>query len=415
MRIVYIFGAGASASIDNRVPVMTNFFEKSISMLTESDKLFWITFAIAEEARAFPPNPDIENYGVRIGVLGRLLEEIRRSKSFDSSKKIIEDKLTRAISDYKNIFRTDVKRISANLEAVFSKVEMYRDKSRASSSAYDRLQFLMGGLFNRLDKELSESFLNAAHHDLSNFVGRSNEFNHTFISFNYDLWLEKALFKKGVWRPRDGHGSYVFKYYSPPEDEVIPENGTVILGGLHEIKEFGHDDIKSGVKVLKPHGSLSWRVATKGSEHVVVIVEDDENSCVAYNNTWNLPPSRFQDGAELSLIPLIVAPTSSKIRSHQLLWKTDLDIVDALVKTDAVVIIGWSMPESDQYSKDMILRALNSREEQFKKVIVCNMGETSWPLSIRFEAIFRPKEVEVWDQGFNKKFVDFLQNKLAHT
>lgn len=37
MKIVYIFGAGASASINKNMPVMANFFEKVVEMLVIKD------------------------------------------------------------------------------------------------------------------------------------------------------------------------------------------------------------------------------------------------------------------------------------------------------------------------------------------------------------------------------------------
>ena len=418
MKIIYIFGAGASASIDEaRVPVMNNFFEKAIDMLDEGIKMAWIAFAVAEEARAFPPNLDIENCGARMGVLGRLMEEIKRSKTIDNSMKdatsiILEDKLAQAISDYKARFKKDFNRKSANIEEVLSNVELYIEKSSTSADAYARLQYLMAGLFNWLDKELLDNFSRAAHHDLSDYVASSDRFEHTFISFNYDLWLEKALFQKGVWRPRDGHGSYTFEYYSPPIDRVLPENGTVILGKPHDMKQFGPFYRKSRVKVLKPHGSLSWRYGTKKTENVVLILEDGENSCVTYNNTWDMPPSKFQEKIEMSMVPLIVPPTPNKIRSHLLFWETDRDVFNTLSQADVVVVVGWSMPETDRYIREMVLRAINNRTEQIKKVFICDKSRMIKTLSPKFEAVFRPREIKAYDQGFNKGFIDFLKDEF---
>ncbi|MEW6419516.1 MAG: hypothetical protein AB1480_15610 [Nitrospirota bacterium] len=420
MKIVYIFGAGASASIDERVPVMANFFEKAVDMLDEDNKVFWITFAFAEEARAFPSNPEIENLGVQMGALGRLyLEKIEKSKisidivqSVKNTDDIIRGKLADAIIDYKKAFLKDNKRKSANLEDVFSKMEAFKERSSVADQTYDRLQYVINRLFYQLNEDLQDKFSVAAHHELSQFVANTKDVEHIFISFNYDLWLEKALFKKGLWNPRDGHGSYVFQYYLPPLNDVTPENETTIIGNLNEPKEFSYNSQDSKVKVLKPHGSLAWRCGTNNPDNLVVILENGENSCVTYNNAWSLPSSIFQENAELFIIPLIVPPIPNKIRSHPLFWATDKNVYNALLHADIVVIVGWSMPLSDRYLQDIIFKALNNREEQIRKLIICDKQAADEHLLSKFEGIFRPLEIKSWLYGFSREFIDFLKKEL---
>lgn len=413
MKIVYLLGAGASASINEKVPVMANFFEKTVEMLDKDNRSWW-AFAALEEARALPHNPTIENLGIKMGVLGRLL--LGRLLE-EPNVNIIQKKFTELIDDYKNAFRHDTRRKSANLEYVLSMLESesYKEKNPdACEDAYARLQFLLAALFNRLDKELKSDFEKSAHHNLSEYVANANKFEHIFISFNYDLWLEKALFKKGIWQPRDGHG-YRFEYYSQPlEDNVITITGEAGVGEFHESKKFSAKQT-SRVKVLKPHGSLSWRFGRKEAENGLIILEkDDENACIAYNNTWYFPPTKFSKDLELALEPLIVPPTPVKIRSHPLLWDTDKDVFRAISEADVIVTIGWSMPETDQYFKDIVSRALNDRKEQIKKMIICDKRNQDTLLYSRFESCFRPKKIYVWGQGFNKDFVDFLKNELEH-
>lgn len=417
MKIVYIFGAGASASIDERVPVMANFFEKAINMLDEDNKTFLIAFAFAEEARALPPNPEVESRGIQMGVLGRLLERSARSEGSEPAEQqssLLKEELINAVHDYKEAFKRDPNRTSANLEDVFSAVEAFKGKSNAADQTYARLQYVINGLFNQLDKDLQDKFSVAAHHDLSQFVANTEDIEHIFISFNYDLWLEKALFQKQVWLPKDGHGSYCFQYYSPPLDDISPES-EVFVGKVLKVKRFTDERQRSRVNVLKPHGSLSWRFSDKNRENGLVILEKDEFSCVAYNNTWSFPSSHFQEkegGTELTLIPLIAPPAPNKIRRHLLFWKTDKDVYNALLHADIVVIVGWSMPLTDRYLQDTILKALNNREEQIKKLIVCDKEESGEQLLSKFESNFRPREIKNWLYGFSKGFIDFLKKEI---
>jgi hypothetical protein len=419
MKIVYLFGAGASASIDERVPVMANFFEKAIDLLDNNNKTFLIAFAFAEEARAFPSNPEVESLGIQMGTIARLLERSDRagihSSLLSQRSSLLREELADAISTYKETFKKEPNRNIANLEDVFSKAEAFKKKSSAADQTYDRLQYVINGLFNQLDKEVHVSFQNAAHHNISQFVANTAELEHIFISFNYDLWLEKALFQGQVWYPRDGHGSYSFEYYSKPADDSFPKSGVLVRDVLNANKFVGEHQ-KSRVGVLKPHGSLSWRFSTKNNkrrENGLIILEKDEFSCVAYNNTWSFPSANFsQRGTELTLVPLITPPAPNKIRSHPLFWETDKDVYNALLHADILVIVGWSMPLTDRYLQDTILRALNARENQIRKLIVCDMPAAEGHLLSRFENIFRPREIKGWFHGFNWGFVDILKKEL---
>jgi len=424
MKIVYLFGAGASASINDKVPIMANFFKKTVEMLDKDNPRWWRAFAAIEEARALPHNPTIENLGIEMGVLGRSLQSLGESEAS------IKEKFTKSINNYKEAFMADDGRKSANLEDVFSRLESYKEKNPAAcKDVYVRLQFLLAALFNHLDKELESDFIKGTHHNLSEYVANNNDkFEHIFISFNYDLWLEKALFQKKIWQPRDGHGTYCFEYYSQPlEDNVIPITGEAGVGEFRELKKFSAKQT-SRVKVLKPHGSLSWRFGRKEAENdslswsagrkeaengLVILEKDNENACVAYNNTWYFPPTKFPKDLELVLEPLIIPPTPVKIRSHPLFWDTDKDVFRAISEADVIVTIGWSMPETDQYFKDIVSRALNDRKEQIKKMIICDKRQNTLLYS-KFESCFRPKKIYVWKQGFNKNFVDFLKNELEH-
>lgn len=304
MKIVYIVGTGVSKSIDSGVPVMNDFFEKAIELIDENVAL--LAFSAAERARAFPHDPEIENLGIKMGVIEEFL--------YNNQDCPLKDKLERELIDtmrqYKDSFLADEKRKKANMEDVFSKIEAYIDKNEDANDTYVRLQFLINRLFNKLDKQLETKFLDAAHLDLGEYVKNTDGLEHIFISFNYDLWLEKALFKKGIWHPMDGHGTYLFRYYLKPEDddlESLEPNGKVrVSSKFIPIKEFSKECQKSRVKVLKPHGSLAWRFGKEPGEGAV-LVESEENLCVTYNGTWRYPPVQNSDKkTELTLLPLIV-------------------------------------------------------------------------------------------------------------
>lgn len=158
-KILYIIGAGVSASISSdTVPTMNNFFEKAIKMLDADNKVFLITFAFAEEARAFSPNPDVENLGIKLGVINRLHEKIDHRKKDHRESDIVEEELNEYIVNYKKAFMADKLRMHANLEDVFSKLESEKERKDAADLTYERLQFVINSLFYRLDRDLNDKF-----------------------------------------------------------------------------------------------------------------------------------------------------------------------------------------------------------------------------------------------------------------
>lgn len=56
------------------------------------------------------------------------------------------------------------------------------------------------------------------------------------ITFNYDLIVERALYERGIWKPKDGYG--------------ITFKGSPKIARAHSSR--------SGVCIYKLHGSLNW-------------------------------------------------------------------------------------------------------------------------------------------------------------
>lgn len=77
---------------------------------------------------------------------------------------------------------------------------------------------------------------------------------HVFISFNYDLALDRSIecSSDRVWQPRDGYG-FEFPFYitmDPVSDSPNHSSGALPTRLLPRSS--------SAIKILKPHGSLNW-------------------------------------------------------------------------------------------------------------------------------------------------------------
>lgn len=132
-----------------------------------------------------------------------------------------------------------------------------------------------------------------------------NQINtNTIISFNYDLIVEDALKKLSI----------PYRYGIEP-------------------KESTSEDIQ----LLKLHGSINWGLRTKSTSYEIY--------------------STYSDLLDSGLSPQIVPPTWRKIFTGQLtkVWDNSLD---ALEKATRIIVIGFSMPETDSHFKYLMASGL---------------------------------------------------------
>jgi hypothetical protein len=132
----------------------------------------------------------------------------------------------------------------------------------------------------------------------------------TFISFNYDLLVEHFLHRLGVGIS-----------YGIPEDRL-------------KIRAPWHD--AQGTRVLKLHGSINWAAS------------DDPTKLVAY--------STYSECRDAGRAPLLLPPTWRKdFGQLATVWQGALD---ALKTATRIVVIGFSMPLTDQHFRYLLAAGL---------------------------------------------------------
>lgn len=394
LNILYFIGAGASASIARlKVPLMNDFFRKAIQRFNQDGTSpdYWLAFATIEKADCFPPN----------SALKKLASKIRDANGTDHA----------ANEEYKKIFLSDPERVNANLEVVFSNLFKGIDRFE-NEDAYGRLLFLLNRFFYDLDRELDgDDFNKAGHHSLAGMISTS-ENEHTFVSFNYDIWLERAFSKKGIWHPKDGYGSRPFEYYLPPKNTTPVGDG--LGAGLYELFRFSDTAIRSKTLILKPHGSFSW-MGGENFEALLIENEKKEGNIsynkdgVFYYNHINVPKS-----PGMNFRTLIVPPKLYKERKDwpPILCYVENDIKAILRKADMIVVIGWSMPNTDQDIRDIVSETLQQRKNQICRLIVCDVKQSSNDHVQKLKSLFRPSTCPiVHDKGFGPEFVEEVLQK----
>lgn len=142
----------------------------------------------------------------------------------------------------------------------------------------------------------------------------------TVISFNYDLVLERFLFKQRRWFPRDGYGLEGFNNSIPP---VNPEFQK-----------------PSQIKLLKLHGSLNW------DDQFRLRWSDDSRISFFPNylleETRYLFPYQGKHGSEGWIPPSWIKRYEPKLLLH--IWR---QAAKALSRAEEIIVIGYSLPEED--------------------------------------------------------------------
>jgi len=173
----------------------------------------------------------------------------------------------------------------------------------------------------------------------------------TVITFNYDLFVELAwLISLGDDR-RFRRSLYL---YPVPITPIGSRLGYPV-GGV---------PTTDGLRLLKLHGSLSWRYSGQGSTPGDVIYDMG-----VLGSGWDVDgigPRNFGNGRpdadELSVDrePMIVPPAAVKSsyynnRTLQKLWQS---AADALSRAEELVIMGFSLPQTDLLVSSMLATTL---------------------------------------------------------
>ena len=170
-------------------------------------------------------------------------------------------------------------------------------------------------------------------------------------TFNYDLVLDDALYKRGDWHPEDGYG---ITFNSLPE----------------KIRKLGN--MKSKVHIYKLHGSLNWELGC-GDQIRLSFCSDDQKPTPyegKYPGSWIMPTFFKNFG-----VPLL--DVWQKARR-------------ALNIADEIIVIGYSLPEADSDAR--LLLGTNQIED--KKLIIVDPNAKC--LQERYKAITKNQNPELF-------------------
>jgi len=220
--------------------------------------------------------------------------------------------------------------------------------------------------------------------------------NSVFLSFNYDLILERAIFDNPTpghhsnWDPITGYGYYASQYVSTKDLSVrnsikyAPHKG--FISRIMNKKKLSYP-------ILKPHGSLAWFY---DSEHHVCPLLNDAGKDITLPSGAEIAETVAQLNKEQSRIkiegPVLIPPTKIKRYYGEHAFPVLKLISKAFECCRNIIVIGWNIPETDTDVRDRILRSMDNREIQrgVEKLIICDVKDTE-SFYDKFSMYFTPK------------------------
>lgn len=192
---------------------------------------------------------------------------------------------------------------------------------------------------------------NDTHQRLMDVLFSNSQFNNEeygFISFNYDLLLDKSLM-------------------NTLENDIYVDYGIGFANEFIYQHPFEHWDTPGDRKILflKPHGSFNWlHCPTCNSMYITGVKESRIFSTGYLHNVEHC----LKDGTELSYV---IQPPSLYFKTHrniylQLIWKHTYDL---LANAEKVFFIGYALKNADVWMKYMLKK---SQFQKPKRYIVIN-------------------------------------------
>ncbi len=221
----------------------------------------------------------------------------------------------------------------------------------------------------------------------------------TIITFNYDTVVEEALKSLGL----------PFAYGDPENTVWTSEEANRAAA-----------DAGDRLRILKLHGSVNWvagheAMYSPADREIKAhgVIKDFERCIGSLKN--------YEDVRMRGHIPLLVAPTWQKVFSGYLaaIWK---EAVQALNTATRVIILGYSMPATDQHFKYLLAAGLQNNIS-LRKILVVNpaLGDETRKkiLEDRLQALFRPEHfergvIELLPLGVDEFFVNSETGHPAH-
>lgn len=173
----------------------------------------------------------------------------------------------------------------------------------------------------------------------------------TFITFNQDLLIEKAL----------NAAAQTNRYGSIPWDilRCYPMRFRGFLHSANEVSLSHRGD--PSVSVLKLHGSLNWFYRARSAQDAKNSIRKPAPGLYCLTNQRVLSDLRYREKTRLlHLLPLVVPPIYEKGPQYRQLLRTIWRRAgEAIERADRLVVFGYSFPDADFAARSLLRRSFH--------------------------------------------------------
>lgn len=367
---LYFAGAGLTKSLQRtrRVPLMMDFV-RVMAEYVDNDVVLnsLVTMELGEVYQR--PCPRCKNLAEEIG------------KGAPRASKEQRDQFAQLVAS----------REQESIETLFERIVKGRPKSIYAQGLPTYFRYAVNQMFVEigwgLDLRVLEDFLRRR------FAYDPGK--HIFVSFNYDLVLDKSLESSttGQWRPWDGYG-FEFPFYTTGSFSEDPGSAALELPCQRLPRGSGR------FALIKPHGSLNWLApqanpgAAKPDEMLLPL---DDSLTVQYwpgVNTFNYAQRPDEWPRD---VKIMIAPPSPQ--KSIVLQGAAQQEAEAIRSAEEIFVLGYSFPKTDQEQQDLVRKAVQQRAAPVRGLTIVNYGASDRYFE-DVEELFEPEMARRYNQGF---------------
>ncbi len=227
-----------------------------------------------------------------------------------------------------------------NIERLMSRLDVLMPYDYADG-AHHEYAFLLTELkqafLQRIENAMDSTEVNR---DVMKFARHCAELSATCVTFNYDCYLDEALYATKSWDPGWGYG-----FFCRPSSHTVAQNP---LEGV----------LPSETLLLKLHGSLNWRTRLGYKDPVALdsIVHHDEMSSFSRSREDIELINRHLEGEPVTIPPVLSKAGLITQPVLRVVWDMAFK---SLSDADAVTFIGYSLPPTDISAQTLFNEALS--------------------------------------------------------
>ncbi|MCI0655638.1 MAG: hypothetical protein L0170_01025 [Acidobacteria bacterium] len=203
----------------------------------------------------------------------------------------------------------------------------------------------------------------------------------TLISTNYDIVMDNALLERS---PKNVN-------YGVPVREAVHRRGDLIAGRFDEIHHYrsipGSQETirRGGIPLLKLNGSLNWLYCPRCDELDITLLQD--RGALTLLDEPKLGRC-YLDRCTSPYEPVLVGPSLEQRYEHRVLRDTWTRAERALLASNRLVIIGYSIPDADYLVRAMLARTFAARSHLVTVVTMPMTPSDQRILEQRFKRLF---------------------------